>query len=399
MATRIDKPDVQSRARLTGYQPAVLRGAAVLVAGAGALGQNVCQNLALSGVRELRIVDGDVFEDHNRSRSPLHPPRGTYRPGEELPKATHVGAALNRIHVDDESRIRVADAWIEELGLGAFAGIDVIAACVDSLQARSYLARAAMLLDIPIVDGGFSGENLGMTVYPRAVVPSEAPCWRCAGAPTTGAFSCQAYARQAQQVGVVPAIQNGAAALGAICAEAVIEIIHDKVEQATRVMFDLRSGESRVFHPRPDPECAQGHRRLGTPLDVPLAPQATAAELLDLIGEESAMVVMRDVFVERANCPIQTCLRTADVFAPAASWERNPLCAHCGGPWPLAAEQRPSPDTIDFALGRSDPRSKAYTLERLGFRAGDLVELVECGQRLVRLAGGPEDLFTSVDGG
>ena len=397
MATRIDKPDVQSRARLTGYQPAVLRRASVFIAGAGALGQNVCQNLALSGVRELRIVDGDVFEDHNRSRSPLHPQRGTYRPGDVLPKATHVGAALSRIHVDDENRILVADTWIEELGLGAFAGVDVIAACVDSLSARSYLARAAMLLGIPIVDGGFSGENLGMTIYPRAAVPAEAPCWSCAGSPTTGAFSCQAYARRAQQDGVVPAIQNGAAALGALCAEAVIELIHGKVERATRVVLDLRSGESRVFHPRPDPECAKGHRRLETPLEVELGPRATAADLLELVDEESAMLVMRDVFVERANCAIQSCLRTADVFAPAHSWERSPLCTGCGGPWPPAEEQQPSPDTIDFALGHSDPRSKAYTLEQLGFRAGDLVELVECSRRLVRLAGGPQDLFTRVD--
>ncbi|MBI4541213.1 MAG: ThiF family adenylyltransferase [Gemmatimonadetes bacterium] len=44
-----------------------------LVPGAGALGQNVIQNLALSGIGESRVADNDVFEDHNRTRSPAFP--------------------------------------------------------------------------------------------------------------------------------------------------------------------------------------------------------------------------------------------------------------------------------------------------------------------------------------
>jgi molybdopterin/thiamine biosynthesis adenylyltransferase len=399
MATRIEKPDVQSRARLAGYRPAVLEGAVVLVVGAGALGQNVCQNLALSGVRELRLVDGDVFEDHNRSRSPLHPRRGAYRPGDSLPKASAVGLALTEIHVDERNSVRVADAWIEDLGFGAFAGVDVIAACVDSLTARAYLARAAMLLGIPIVDGGFSAENLGMTVYPCSPVPTDAPCWSCAGSPATGAFSCQTYARQSEQDGIVPAIQNGAAALGALCAEAVIELIHGKVQRSRRIVLDLRSGESRVFAPVPDPECAKSHRRMAVPLELDLEPAATAADLLNLVDEETAMMVLRDVFVERANCPSTSCSRTMEVQAPVHEWQRDPLCARCGGRWALAEEQRPSPDTIDFALARSDPRSEVYTLEQLGFHHGDLIELVECRQRSVRLSGGPADLFTRVSDG
>ena len=65
--------EVFSREMLAGYDPEILHGGTVLVVGAGAGGQNLLQNLALSGVGEIRIVDHDHFEEHNRTRSPLYP--------------------------------------------------------------------------------------------------------------------------------------------------------------------------------------------------------------------------------------------------------------------------------------------------------------------------------------
>lgn len=384
-------PDLHSRARRAGYDPAVLRRSCVLVAGAGALGQNVALDLALTGVREMRIVDGDVFEEHNRTRSPLHPRRGTYVPGERLSKAASVGRELSAVHIDEGARIRVADAWIEELGLGAFDGVDVIAACVDSLVARSYLARVAMLLAIPIVDGGFSGAQVGMTVYPADGDPELTPCWSCAGDALPGAFSCEQYARYADTSGVVPAIQNGAAALGALCAEAIVGLLHGREAEPRRVMLDLRSGESDVFRPRPDPECADRHRRLPELTASAVTADATVSQALRQLGEGAALFPP-DVFVERANCPEPGCSATCEVGAPAHRWRRDPRCAECGGPWPRAAEQIPSPDLIDGGLTAADPRCE-ISLEQLGARPGDVLELGGREHGAIRIAGGPDELF------
>lgn len=384
-------PDLHSRARRAGYDPAVLERSCVLVAGAGALGQNVTFDLALTGVRELRIVDGDVFEEHNRTRSPLHPRRGTYVPGERLPKATSVGRELSTVHVDEEARIRVADAWIEELGLGAFEGVDVIAACVDSLVARSYLARVAMLLAIPIVDGGFSGAHLGMTVYPGDGDPQLTPCWSCAGEALPGTFSCEQYARYADTSGVVPAIQNGAAALGALCAEAIVGLMHGREDEPRRVMLNLRSGESDVFRPRPDPECAERHRRLPELTPSTVTVDTTAGEALRHLGEE-AVLFPPDVLVERANCPEPGCNATCQVGAPAHRWRRDPRCAECGGPWPRAAEQILSPDLIDGGLTATDPRCE-LTLKQLGAQPGDVLEVGGGEHGAIQIVGGPDDLF------
>lgn len=385
-------PDVHSRQRRAGYDPAVLANARVLAPGAGALGQNVLQNLALSGVGELRIVDGDHFEEHNRSRSPLHPRRGSYSSGDVLPKASSVARELRSLHVDESARILYANTWLEELGLGAFAGVDVIAACVDSLAAREYLAQAAMLLGIPIVDGGFSGANLGMTVYLPGPDPTREPCWSCAGDAEPGAFSCQEYARNAEASGVVPALQNGAAALAALVAEAVIGVLHDREPAARRVALDLRRGTSTVYRPVPDPVCSRNHRRLPEARPVTATGSTTVRELLHATGSDDALLLLRKqyAYVERANCP--RCASTCTVEAPVHRWRRNPLCTDCDGPWPRASHQLDSPDTIDASIGASHPRAD-ITLAQLGFRPGDTIELYGAADAAVRLAGGPDDLF------
>lgn len=385
-------PDIHSRARRAGYEPSVLERSSVLVVGAGALGQNVALDLALSGVRTLRIVDGDVFEEHNRTRSPLHPRQGTYLPGERLPKASSVGRELRGLHVDGDARILVADTWIEELGLGAFEEVDAIAACVDSLVARSYLARVAMFLDVPIVDGGFSAANLGMTVYPGGGDPGEEPCWNCAGEANPGAFSCEQYARYADTAGVVPAIQNGAAALGAMCAEAVVGILHDRESHPRRVSLDLRSGESRVFQPRPDPICAGQHRRLPEPATTSFSVGWTVADVLRQLGD-GVTLFPPDVYVERANCPEPACNATCAVGAPSHRWRRDSRCVECGGPWPRTEEQIASPDLIDAGLTAGDPRSR-LTLGELGARPADLLETWGSEGGAIRIAGDPDDLFT-----
>lgn len=381
------EPDRQSRARRAGYDPAVLEASGVIVVGAGALGQNVLLNLALSGVRELRIVDGDVFEDHNTTRSPLFPPGAV-----GASKAAAVGGVLAGLHTAAAGRIRTADCWIEDLGLGAFAGVDLIVACVDSLAARAYLAKVALLLGLPIVDGGFSGAEVGMTAYPSGGDPTERACWRCGGPPVPGSFSCRQFAEYSDAAGVIPAIQNGAATLGGLVAEAIVMMVHGRIEEPRRVSLDIRSGESLVSRPTPSPECAPGHRRLPEPAPSSLAPSATARDLVEEHGDENTLLFLPHPFVERAPCP--GCQGTSEVEAPAHRWARNPHCEECGGPWPRLSTNNEGQDVVT-ELGRDHPRA-AESLAKLGIPPGDVLELHRGSSPAIRIAGGTEDLWDDV---
>ena len=392
MSGRLERrdPDRQSRARRAGYDPEVLAGGSVIVVGAGALGQNVLLDLGLSGVRELRVVDGDLFEDHNLTRSPLFP-RGASAVGAS--KASTVGGELAQLHTDGQPRIRVADRWIEELGFGAFEGADVIAACVDSIEARAYLAKIAVLLGLPIVDGGFSGANIGMTAYPPHEDPTAGPCWLCGGMPTPGAFSCRQFAEFAAAAGVVPALQNGAAALGALCAEAIIATLHGKLTKARRISLDIRTGESIVFAPGPGPSCAPWHRRLPDPVVGRLGVQASVVEVLAEHDQgEDALLVLPDTFVEHAACP--KCHARCEIEAPTHRWRRDPYCKDCGGPWMRRAARNEGPDTFRM-IEASHPRARESLFD-LGVQPGDILEIAGRESIAVRVAGSADALWRDI---
>jgi molybdopterin/thiamine biosynthesis adenylyltransferase len=183
-----------SRERKAGYEPDCMVQSAALVAGAGAVGQNVVQNLALSGLGEIRIVDKDIFESHNRTRSPAYPSReeqGCWG----MSKVRTVAHKLRRLMTAPHPTMRYAERWIQELGDGAFDGVSVILACVDTPRARAYLSDKARLHRIPLIEAGFEAADLSLSCYAAAHGDDarNAPCWRCAHQELAGAFSCTAW--------------------------------------------------------------------------------------------------------------------------------------------------------------------------------------------------------------
>src|SRR5437763_147867 len=134
--------EIFSRERLAGYEPELLAQSVALIVGAGALGQNVALNLALSGVGEIRVVDRDQFEPHNRTRSPLFPlPEEQAHFGSD--KSRVVASKLRPLMTAPRPSVRYAHEWIQALGDGAFKDVSVILSCVDRPSARAYLSDKA----------------------------------------------------------------------------------------------------------------------------------------------------------------------------------------------------------------------------------------------------------------
>ena len=261
---------VFSRERLAGYDPDVLDDSTVLAVGAGALGENTLLTLALSGVGELRIVDPDTFELHNQTRSPLYPtPLEQVTIG--LEKVRVSAARLLPLMTAGRPRVQFAVARIQELGLGAFVGVDAVVSSVDNARARGYLADATRLLALPLIEAGFEGPEVSLTCYPPALGPAaaEEPCWRCSHEEMAGAFSCRFTAERAEREGVIPAIQAAAATLAGMQAEATIMALHGQYPLGRRVLdLNIRTGRSRLTTLVTDPLCAGAHRLLGKPTQV-----------------------------------------------------------------------------------------------------------------------------------
>ncbi len=146
-----------------------LRNANVLIAGAGAIGNEVAKNLAMLGVRRLLIIDNDVVELSNTSRMIFFDRRD-----QGLNKA--LALAQN---ITNKFPYVEAMAWtgsLENLPLDHLLTTDVIVCGLDNVLSRIYLSQVSRKYSIPMVDGGIVGYQGRVQVY----APPEMPCPLCA---------------------------------------------------------------------------------------------------------------------------------------------------------------------------------------------------------------------------
>lgn len=365
-----------SRERAAGYDPALLSAARILLVGAGALGQNVGLDLVLSGVGTLAVVDFDHFEDHNVTRSPLFPaPSEQARLG--LGKAVTVAHALRRLATAQNARVLYSTHPVQTLGLGAFAELDVVVSAVDSDVARAHLAEACLLARVPLVMGGFEGSALNYAVYLNA--STTGPCWRCSNPVVTdaNALSCTAVARLHEVQGITPALQTGAAALGAFMAEAMTELLHGRSQLADhRVALDVRSGRSQLTRLAHNPECPLSHEAdLGDVRPIQLPTGATARDLLRCLtdaGVRRPVVTLPSLFVESAPCA--RCGRSVDVGRPLAELVGAPTCT---GPCETNQATLGQPALTRATLSIDDEDLLGTACPILGVSSSSLLETVD----------------------
>lgn len=162
--------DRYSRQRLiASWSQERLAQARIIVAGAGALGNEVLKNLALAGVGNILTIDFDRIEISNLSRSVL------FRETDVgCPKASTAANALRKLN--PEISIRAIDGDIEtDLGLGIIREYDLVLGCLDSIHARWILNRACWKAGRPWIDAGINATVGEVSLY----VPDNGPCYEC----------------------------------------------------------------------------------------------------------------------------------------------------------------------------------------------------------------------------
>jgi molybdopterin-synthase adenylyltransferase len=155
--------------------------AAVLVAGAGALGSSIAEILARAGVGLIRIADRDYLELHNLQRQTLYT-EADVESG--LPKAAAAAEHLRRINSTITVEPHVVDITRETIE-PLIGGVSVILDGTDNLQTRYLLNDAALRWGIPWVYSGV----IGVCGVSMTVVGGDGPCLRCLypAAPPPGA--------------------------------------------------------------------------------------------------------------------------------------------------------------------------------------------------------------------
>jgi molybdopterin/thiamine biosynthesis adenylyltransferase len=359
---------LHSRSILAGYDPERLHAAKVLVVGLGALGQNLVQNLALLGIGQLMLVDFDVFEGHNATRSPFYP---THAEAERL---GHGKAAIVAHRAAQVSTARKADVFysarlVQVLGDGALAWADVVVAAVDSLNARAWLAERCRLLARPMVEGGFSGPDFNLSAF----APTDgAVCYRCGRPDRKSSMSCTAYALAAEKARIIPAIQTSAAVLGGYQAEQVVQLLHGQLDRfGYRSYGNVRRETLQRAQLAADEHCPGVHLPqpvIGTVRGLPA--EATLSDLAAAISDQfgGGRIQLAEHVIPKTSCT--KCTTPCLVQATESSWLSDPRCSGCGGPWPVTATFMP--DSVqEFSTDDELTDELAGSLlDDIGVRAG-----------------------------
>lgn len=169
MSTFMSDTDRYSRQVLSGWRQDVLQAARVLVVGAGALGNEVLKNLALSGIGVLDVMDFDVVENSNLSRCILFREEDLHR------MKAHVAAERLR-DIARDMRVRALPLDVRvDVGAGLLHGYDLVLGCMDNIEARLALGRLCRDAGVVYLDGGMDATGGQVSLFH----PQDGACFEC----------------------------------------------------------------------------------------------------------------------------------------------------------------------------------------------------------------------------
>ncbi|MBL4846908.1 MAG: ThiF family adenylyltransferase [Planctomycetes bacterium] len=316
----------------------LLANTTVVVAGAGALGNEAIKNLALLGVGRLIVCDMDGIETSNLTRSVLFRQHDVGRQKAEV--ACERAMEMN----PDTVAIPVQGDLRYSIGLGVIRRSAVVLGCLDNIAARVYLSRHCYRLGKPSIDAGL--DTVSCDVY--TFTPPVSSCYECRLKEADRKEfrrrqSCLKLARDETGFGgKVPTSPTSAAIASGIQTQIAVRLIHGLRIPAGRrlglygisdVFFDYEIGISEDCPAHGWLECLEGQEIHETQLC------AATSTLDELLGEirarlgEGAILSLdgdREVIV---GLSCAACDQRRDVLAVAGDLsEDDARCESCHEP-------------------------------------------------------------------
>ena len=149
-----------------------LKNSAVVVIGAGAVGNEVLKNLCLLGIGRIHIIDFDTIEIHNLTRTILF-------------DETHVGRFKSEVAAEICRKIEpnahitnsTSDFWLS-LSIEDLKSYDALFCCVDNFEARLKLNKLCLIADVDFYNAAIDSRSLTAEKYPFGH-DSDSACYEC----------------------------------------------------------------------------------------------------------------------------------------------------------------------------------------------------------------------------
>jgi adenylyltransferase/sulfurtransferase len=224
---------------LSWFKKDKVKNARVLVAGAGALGNEVVKDLALFGVGHIYVVDFDQIEISNLTRSVLFREEDAYN---HSYKAEIV--AKRAMEINPQIKVTpIVGNLFSEVGFGLYRAVDVVIGCLDSRIARYLLNRLCMRAGKTWIDGSIENLTGAVKVYTPGL-----NCYECGLSREefniimlrTG---CADVVRTQTSAGRVATTPISASIIGAMQVQEAMKIIHLDTEKEGNNHFKTLQGK------------------------------------------------------------------------------------------------------------------------------------------------------------
>ena len=212
---------------LSWFKKEKVKNARVLVAGAGALGNEVVKNLALFGVGHIFVVDFDQIEISNLTRSVLFREADAYS---HSYKAEVV--AKRAMEINPQIKVTpIVGNLFSEVGFGLYRSVDVVIGCLDSRIARYQLNRLCMRACKTWIDGSIENLTGAVRVYAPGISCYECGLSREEFNNIMLRTGCADVVRTQSKEGRVATTPISASIIGAMQVQEAMKVIHQNEDE------------------------------------------------------------------------------------------------------------------------------------------------------------------------
>ena len=214
---------------LSWFKKDKVKNARVLVAGAGALGNEVVKDLALFGIGHIYVVDFDRIEYSNLTRSVLFREEDAHK---HSFKAEIVAKRAMEINPQIKVTPIVGDLY-SDVGFGIYKSVDVVIGCLDSRIARYRLNRLCMRANKTWVDGSIENLTGAVKVFTPGI-----SCYECSLSREEFNYimlrtGCADVYQSQNSAGRVATTPISASIIGAMQVQEAMKIIHLDPQEKT----------------------------------------------------------------------------------------------------------------------------------------------------------------------
>ncbi len=364
--------------RIAGWDREHLAAARILVAGAGAIGNEVLRLLAQLGIGHVLVVDFDTVELLNLPVSPLFRESDIGRP-----KARAAAEAMRALSPDVSAEWFSGDLEFE-LGLGVVRSMDLVIGCLDSLGARLALNLACRRAGVPWLNGAIEINQVEVTHFGG----QSGPCFECGMSAAMWArraerFSCGGL-RSPDSALPVPTTAITASLAGALLVNEAAGILlggpggaSDSLQPGQKISLQTRPYHSGVYALQEQPGCLA--HELWAPVRVIDDRPAglTAIELLVRLDEPDGQLKLGWDLLTGMTC--SACGAQEPMLRPLESAPEELI--HC----PACGEESRSPVSVAW-IDRHSPAA-TLSLAWIGVPDYAILEVAGTEKHRVQLSG------------